>query len=79
MVLVVSAAARAQSPAEQELALKVAPEIRLKLQEKSCGPGEPYFPTNVDRVLGRSDLLPRGPWDRQRVDEFEPPPPLQQS
>lgn len=65
-------ASAAASPAEQQLAAKFAPELRMKAQEKPCGKGDPYIPTNVDLVLGRDDVVLRGPWDRTNVFRFNP-------
>ncbi|MEZ5115237.1 MAG: hypothetical protein R2737_03110 [Candidatus Nanopelagicales bacterium] len=48
-------------PAAVELAERYAPVVVIRQQEVECGPGEPYLPTSVDVVLGRNDVVLRGP------------------
>jgi hypothetical protein len=62
--LVVAAPASAQLSAEQRLAATYSPVISLEPQQKPCGPGEAYRPTSVDIVLGRRDVVLRGPHRR---------------
>ncbi len=44
------------------LAERWAPVVHLVDQPETCGPGEPYQPTDVEAVLGREDVALRGPW-----------------
>jgi hypothetical protein len=56
---------RAASPAdeaEQALAERFAPVVRLVHQDVECGPGEPYQPSDVELVLGDGSVALRGPW-----------------
>jgi hypothetical protein len=48
--------------AEEELAEKYAPVVRLVEQPEECGPGEPYLPTDVDLLFGEPTVALRGPW-----------------
>jgi hypothetical protein len=52
----------ALADAEQDLAAKYAPVVRLVEQTEECGPGEPYRPMDVDRLFGDSTVALRGPW-----------------
>jgi hypothetical protein len=47
---------------EAELARLWSPVVLLVDQPEPCGDGEPYQPTDVDRLLGRDDVALRGPW-----------------
>ncbi|MFN8158953.1 MAG: hypothetical protein U0R68_16160 [Candidatus Nanopelagicales bacterium] len=47
--------------AQQELLDKYAPVVVVREQASACGEGEPYLPTSVDSVLGRTDVVLRGP------------------
>ena len=47
---------------EAELAQKYAPVVRQELQEKECGPGEPYQPSDIDAFLDDDTVALRGPW-----------------
>ncbi len=64
-------AAAAQS-AEEELAEKFAPVVRLKEQVEPCGPGEPYEPIDVDVLLDNVGVAFRGPWDEVNVVKVAP-------
>jgi hypothetical protein len=55
------AGARADE-AEQALADRFAPVVRLVHQDVECGPGEPYQPSDVALVLGDQSVALRGPW-----------------
>jgi hypothetical protein len=55
------AGARADD-AEQALADRFAPVVRLVHQDVECGPGEPYQPSDVALVLGDQSVALRGPW-----------------
>jgi hypothetical protein len=58
--LVFAGAASAQ--AEEELAERYAPVVRLVEQEEECGPGEPYEPIDIDAILDEDTVSLRGPW-----------------
>ncbi|MGH3011017.1 MAG: hypothetical protein ACRDMY_04100 [Gaiellaceae bacterium] len=60
LLLVCAGVARAQ--AEEELAERYAPIVRLVEQEEECGPGEPYQPSDIDAFLGEETVSLRGPW-----------------
>lgn len=54
--------------AEQQLAEAYAPVMRLVRQDESCGPGEPYVPSDVDPLFDEPSIALRGPWtDRDLV------------
>jgi hypothetical protein len=65
------AAARAAG-AESALAQRYAPVVRIVKQEKPCGHGEPFVPTDVDLVLANPDVVLRGPWDHTNVIKVAP-------
>lgn len=48
--------------AERELAERYAPVMMLVEQDESCGPGEPYQPSDVDALFDNSSVALRGPW-----------------
>ena len=52
----------ARADAEQDLAERYAPVVRLVEQEEECGPGEPYEPIDIDAVLDEDTVSLRGPW-----------------
>src|SRR5512132_26315 len=54
------AAGRAQ--AEEQLAQRYSPVVRLVEQKEECGPGEPYEPTDIDAFMGQDTVSLRGPW-----------------
>jgi hypothetical protein len=58
--LAFASVARAQ--AEEELAERYAPVVRLVEQEDECGPGEPYEPIDIDAILDEETVSLRGPW-----------------
>jgi hypothetical protein len=60
VALVFAGAAGAQ--AEEELAERYAPVVRLVEQEEECGPGEPYEPIDIDAILDEETVSLRGPW-----------------
>ena len=53
--------AYAGTSAEQQLLEKYAPVVVVREQATACGEGEPYLPTTVASVLGRGDVVLRGP------------------
>jgi hypothetical protein len=60
------------SDAEQALAERFAPVVRLVHQDVECGPGEPYRPSDVETVLGDRSVALRGPWQGDEVVEVGP-------
>jgi hypothetical protein len=61
VVLALPAWARGAESAAQQLAAAYTPVLSLEPQPKPCGRGEAYRPTTVEIVLGRRDVLLRGP------------------
>jgi hypothetical protein len=47
--------------ADRTLAERYAPVVVVRQHAAPCGDGEPYLPSSVDRVLGRSDVVLRTP------------------
>ena len=60
LLLVASPASAAQDPVA-ELAERYSPIVVVRDQPASCGAGEPYLPVRVESVLGRPDVVLRGP------------------
>ena len=60
LVLVPTAAADYED--EQALAERFAPIVRVVEQTEECGHGEPFVPTDIDRILGQDTVALRGPW-----------------
>src|SRR4051812_24613613 len=58
--------------ADTELAQRYAPVVRLVQQDEPCGHGEAYQPTDVNAVLGNTDVALRGPWDTTNVVKVAP-------
>ena len=58
--------------AEQALAERHAPVVRLVHQDVECGPGEPYHPADVETVLGDRSVALRGPWSDAEVSDTGP-------
>ena len=58
--------------ADQALAERYAPVVRLVHQDVECGPGEPYQPLDVDTVLGDRSVALRGPWSDDDVIDTGP-------
>ncbi len=52
----------AGAQAEEELAERYAPVVRLVEQDEECGPGEPYDPIDIDAILDEDTVSLRGPW-----------------
>jgi hypothetical protein len=48
--------------AEEQLAQRYSPVVRLVEQKEECGPGEPYEPTDIDAFMGQDTVSLRGPW-----------------
>jgi len=66
------AAVPAWADAEQDLAAKYAPDVRLVEQTEECGPGEPYRPMDVYRLFGDSTVALRGPWNSTDLVKIGP-------
>lgn len=62
----VAGPAHADETAVAQLAERYAPIVVVRQQNEPCGTGEPYTPTAVDTVLGRTDVVLRGP-DGQQI------------
>jgi hypothetical protein len=69
--LALAGTAGAQS-AEEELAERYAPAVRLVEQEEECGPGEPYEPIDIDAILDEETVSLRGPWRSNDLVEIAP-------
>ena len=68
--LMLPGVARAQ--AEEELAERYAPVVRLVEQFEECGPGEPYEPIDIDAILDEDTVSLRGPWRSNDLVEIAP-------
>ena len=64
------AVGRAQ--AEEQLAQRYSPVVRLVEQKEECGPGEPYEPTDIDAFLGQDTVSLRGPWTSNDLIKIAP-------
>jgi hypothetical protein len=62
----------AHAQAEEELAERYAPVVRLVEQEEECGPGEPYEPIDIDAILDEDTVSLRGPWRSNDLVEIGP-------
>jgi hypothetical protein len=58
--------------ADNELAQRYAPVVRLVRQDEPCHHGEPFQPTDVNLVLRNPDVALRGPWDRSNIIKVAP-------
>lgn len=47
---------------EQRLAQRYAPVLKVAVQTRDCGPGEPYRPTDIDAIMDNPEVALRGPW-----------------
>ncbi len=72
LALVAAPTAAANRADEQALAERHAPIVRLVAQTDVCGPGEPFVPTDVDRLLGDETVALRGPWNRTDLVKIGP-------
>ena len=61
--LVVVPPAAASYDDEQALAERFAPIVRIVEQDEECGYGEPFVPTDIDRILHQDTVALRGPWN----------------
>ena len=62
----------AQAQAEEELAERYAPVVRLVEQPEECGPGEPYEPIDVEAIFDEETVSLRGPWRSNDLVEIAP-------
>jgi hypothetical protein len=62
----------ARADAEQDLAERYAPVVRLVEQPKECGPGEPYRPLDLNVLFGESTVALRGPWNTTDLVKIAP-------
>ena len=62
----------AQAQAEEELAERYAPVVRLVEQPEECGPGEPYRPIDVEAIFDEETVSLRGPWRSNDLVEIGP-------
>ncbi|HET8741133.1 MAG TPA: hypothetical protein VFM41_00795 [Gaiella sp.] len=62
----------AHADAEQDVAERYAPVVRLVEQPEECGPGEPYRPMDVDLLFGDSTVALRGPWSATDLVKIGP-------
>jgi hypothetical protein len=69
-VLALPAVVRAQ--AEEQLAQRYAPVVRLVEQKEECGPGEPYEPTDIDAFMDQDTVSLRGPWTSNDLIKIAP-------
>ena len=67
-----AAPAGADESDQRALAERYAPVMMLVRQDRPCGPGEPYQPSDVDRVMDNSTVALRGPWTRRDLIEVGP-------
>jgi hypothetical protein len=70
--LVAAPSAAADLADEQALAEKYAPIVRLVEQQDVCGYGEPFIPTDIDRILDEDTVALRGPWNAADLVEIGP-------
>ncbi len=70
LALALAGVARAQ--AEEELAERYAPVVRLVEQPEECGPGEPYEPIDVEAIFDEETVSLRGPWRSNDLVEIAP-------
>jgi hypothetical protein len=67
-----SLAAVANAQAEEDLAQRYAPVVRLVEQKEECGPGEPYEPSDIDAFLDQDTVSLRGPWTENDLIKIAP-------
>ena len=70
--LVTTGVASATQSAEQALAAKYAPVVRLVEQKEECGPGEPYRPIDIKAILDEPTIALRGPWSASNLVKIGP-------
>lgn len=57
-----ASAPAADISAQRQLAERYAPVMKLVRQDRPCGPGEPYPPSDVSVMMDNSSIALRGPW-----------------
>ncbi len=62
----------AHADAEDDLAQRYSPVVRLVEQQEECGPGEPYRPSDIDAFLDEDTVALRGPWNRTDLLKVAP-------
>jgi hypothetical protein len=62
----------ARADAEEDLAERYAPVVRLVEQTEECGPGEPYRPSDIDAFLDEETVSLRGPWKSNDLVKIAP-------
>ncbi len=62
----------ALAAADDELAQRYAPVVRVQTQAEPCGDGEPYTPLDVGVVLDNVEVAFRGPWDSTSLVKVAP-------
>ena len=62
----------ARADAEEDLAERYAPVVRLVEQTEECGPGEPFRPSDIDAFLGEETVSLRGPWKSNDLVKIAP-------
>src|SRR4029453_11866370 len=62
----------ALAQAEDDLAQRYAPVVRLVERKEECGPGEPYEPTDIDAFMGQDTVSLRGPWTSNDLIKIAP-------
>jgi hypothetical protein len=70
--LVAVPAAAADYEDEKALAERHAPVVRVVEQSEDCGYGEPFVPTDIDRLLGEDTVALRGPWSPSDLVKIGP-------
>jgi len=71
-LIALAPSAGADEADQRALAERFAPVMMLVKQDKDCGPGEPYQPSNVDPVMDNSTVALRGPWTPRDLIEVAP-------
>src|SRR5205809_5894163 len=72
LALALALGAGAATGAEEALAQKYSPVVRLVEQPVECGPGEPYVPLDVDLLFGQPTVALRGPWNTTDLVKIGP-------
>ena len=62
----------ARADAEEDLAERYAPVVRLVEQREECGPGEPFRPSDIDAFLDEETVSLRGPWKSNDLVKIAP-------
>ncbi len=70
--LVAVPAAAADYADEQALAERFSPIVRIVEQDEECGYGEPFVPTDIERLLGEDTVALRGPWNPTDLVKIAP-------